>query len=149
LNNQHIQSIPVVSTNGMDGKENWFYDKRDLPWDVLLPCFASYNKKHRDMINTRALILDESMSGWHPKTSKLGGLPNFTFQPRKHVPLVTMFRTGDEWQTGSMTFQDIAHNAEVQKEKSFYGEDSSLSSVAAINAPCVEVLPMIEGSNLE
>jgi hypothetical protein len=45
------------------GKDNWFFDKCDLPWDVFLPYLASYNKKCYDLIKTRALILDENMPG--------------------------------------------------------------------------------------
>jgi len=46
------------------------------------------------------LMLDESMSAWRPKTSKYGGLPNYTFEPRKPVPLGTMFKNAVECITG-------------------------------------------------
>jgi hypothetical protein len=40
----------------------WYEDTRDVPWDVFLPC-----------------------------PLKLGGLPNYTYEPRKPIPLGTMF----------------------------------------------------------
>jgi CDP-diglyceride synthetase len=60
-----------------------------------------------------------------------------------------MFRNDTECHTGIMTFQYNVQNAEVQKEKYFYGEKLRLLNGTAINAPCAEVLRMIEGSNLE
>jgi hypothetical protein len=43
-------------------EQYWFVPDRDTPWDVVLPCLH--------LVNTMLLILDESMSGWRPKTSK-------------------------------------------------------------------------------
>jgi hypothetical protein len=83
------------------------------------------------------------MSGWRTKTNKLGGLPNFTFEPRKTVPLITIFMNGDACQTGIMNFKALVKNAEVQKEKSYYGEKSRLPNGTVINVPCAEVLRMI------
>ena len=36
------------------------------------------------------LIIDESMSAWCPKTSKLGGIPNISYEPRKPIQLGTI-----------------------------------------------------------
>jgi hypothetical protein len=63
------------------------------------------------------LILDESMSGWRPKTSKLGGLPNYTYELRKPVLLGTMFRNGAECMSGILVFQDVVQLLEVQSCK--------------------------------
>ena len=38
------------------------------------------------------LALDESISGWFPKTSKLGGLPNYIHESRKLLPLGIMLK---------------------------------------------------------
>jgi hypothetical protein len=57
------------------------------------------------------------MSGWRPKTSKLGGLPNYTYEPRKPVPLGTMFRNGAECMSGILVFQDVVQLSEVQSRK--------------------------------
>ena len=40
--------------------------------------------------NVRVLVLDESMCGWMPKTTKYGGLPHLTFQIRKPISLVIL-----------------------------------------------------------
>ena len=39
----------------------------------------------------KVVILDKSMRGWRPKTSKTGGLPNIFCEPRKPVGFGTMF----------------------------------------------------------
>jgi hypothetical protein len=81
-----------VAPFAWNGKINWYTDKRDQPWEIFLPCLASCNKRRRKLTKTLFLILDESIPGWRPKPSKLGGLPNFTFEPQKPVPLGTMFK---------------------------------------------------------
>jgi hypothetical protein len=60
-----------------------YIDKRDRPWDIFLPCLKEYNERRKRLINLIVLILDELMSCWRPKTSKLGGLPNYTFSTEK------------------------------------------------------------------
>ncbi len=63
------------------------------------------------------ILIDESMSGWCPKTNKVGGLPNFTFEPRKPVPLGTMFCNGVECITGLLVIQDVVQNSEQQSRR--------------------------------
>jgi hypothetical protein len=69
----------------------WYEDVRDVPWDVFLPCLVNFNDKRQHLLKTVLMLVDESMSGWRPKTTNLGGLPNYTYEPRKPVPLGTMF----------------------------------------------------------
>jgi hypothetical protein len=57
-----------------------------------MPCLRSFNEKRKSLFGTTLLILDESMIGWKPKTSKLGGLPNITFEPRKPVDLASQLK---------------------------------------------------------
>ena len=52
------------------------------------------------------LMVDELMLGWHPKTSKLGGLPNYTYEPRKPTPLGSMFRNGAECMSDGILVQN-------------------------------------------
>jgi hypothetical protein len=73
------------------------------------------------------LILDESKSRWHPKTSKLGSLPNYTYEIRKPVPLGTMFCNSVEFISGVLVFQDVVQLPEVQSRKLYYGNKSDLS----------------------
>jgi hypothetical protein len=51
-------------------------------------------------------MLDKAMSGWKPKTTKRGGLPNITFKPRKPVNLGTMFRNSAECHSGMFMYID-------------------------------------------
>ncbi len=69
----------------------WYKPQKRHPMGNFLPLISDFNDKRRLLIKTMLLMLDESMSGWRPKTSKLGGLPNYTFEPRKQIPLGTMF----------------------------------------------------------
>ena len=98
-------------------KNYWYLDKRDQPWEIFLPYLNSYNDKRKRLVRTVLLMLDEYMSGWRPKTSKLGGLPNYTFEPRKPVTLGTMFWNGVECTTGCIFFQDVVMNPEFQHNK--------------------------------
>jgi len=68
-------------------ESEWFAPQWDMTWEVFLPCLLKLNGQCQSLIKTMLLMLDESMSGWCPKTSKLGGLLNYTFEPRKPVPL--------------------------------------------------------------
>jgi hypothetical protein len=70
----------------------WYLDRRDKPWEVFLPCLVGFNERRRNLLKTVLLMLDKSMSGWRPKTSKLGGLPNYTFESRRPIPIGTMFK---------------------------------------------------------
>ncbi len=65
-------------------------------------------------------MLDESMSGWRPKTSKLGGLPNITYEPRKPVLLGTQMKNGVECLSGVLAFQDVVMAPEIQKKGIFF-----------------------------
>ena len=129
-------------------KKYWYVDKRDRPWDIFLPCLNSYNEKRRNLVVTVLLMLDESMSGWRPKTSKLGGLPNYTFEPRKPVPLGTMFRNGAECTTGCIVFQDVVMNPEYQYTKKYQDEISNMPDKSPIKTHTAEVLRQVEGAGV-
>lgn len=60
----------------------WYEDKRDVPWEMFIPFLDVWNTKARELFDMHVVVLDESMIGWRPKTSKLGGLPNYMFEPR-------------------------------------------------------------------
>jgi len=51
---------------------HWYSPQCDTPWDVFLPYIFEFNDRCQCLIKTMLLMLNESMSGWHPKTSKLG-----------------------------------------------------------------------------
>ena len=127
----------------------WYHDRRDRLWDVFLPCLNSFNQRRRHLIKLRLLMLDESMSGWRPKTSKLGGLPNYTYEARKPVPLGTMFRNSVECVSGCLVFQDAVQLPEIQSRKKYFGEVSSLPGMEEIKATTSEVLRQVEGSGIQ
>ena len=130
-------------------KKWWYIDKRDRPWDIYLPCLQSYNCKRQALIKTLLLVLDESMSGWCPKTSKLGGLPNYTFEPRKPVPLGTMFKNGAECKSGLIVFQDVVMDPEMQHTKEFSDCKSHLPDGSMVLVHTAEVLRQAQGAKVE
>ena len=58
------------------------------------------------------LALDDSISRWLPKTSKLGGLPNCTHKPRKPVTFGTMLKNAAECNACTMFHNDVVKNPE-------------------------------------
>ena len=80
------------------------------------------------------------MSGWRPKTSKLGGLPNYTYKPRKPIPLGTMLRNAAECISGILVGQDVVMRPEIQERKEFFDEPSSIPGWKPIDAHVSEVL---------
>ena len=50
------------------------------------------------------------MSGWRPKTSKLGRLPNCTFEPRKSLPLRTTFKNAAEFESSLIAWSNVVQN---------------------------------------
>ena len=67
------------------------------------------------------------MSAWCTKTSKLGIIPNISYEPRKPITLGTMFKNGIEFISGMFTFQDIFQGSEKQQQKHYFGEQSFIS----------------------
>jgi hypothetical protein len=129
-------------------EEHWYKDKRDLTWDVFLPTLELFNGRQRELLKCVLLVLDESMSGWRPKSTKTGGLPKLSWEPRKPVPLGTMFRNGLECMSGILVFQDVVQAAEVMNQKEYFGEKSSMPNSMEIPAHAAEVLRQIKGENV-
>jgi hypothetical protein len=94
------------------------------------------------------LILDASMSGWRPKTTMTGGLPKLTWEPRKPVPLGTIFRNGVEASTGILVYQSVVQQTEVMNQLLYYAERSSLPNGVEIGAHTAEVLRQVEGADV-
>lgn len=68
----------------------WNVRQRDLIFDFIASFLKERNSKHTALIKVTFYILDESMSGWYPKTSKTGGFPHISHEHRKSVPLEIM-----------------------------------------------------------
>jgi len=81
-------------------------------------------------------------------TTKLGGLPNYTFEPRKPIPLGTMFRNGVECVSGILAVQDIVQNPEQQSKKRYFVQLSSMPNASDISAHTAKVLRLVEGANI-
>ena len=96
----------------------WSVAHNDLPWDIITPFVSDYNKQRGKILRVVYLMLDESMSGWRPKTSKTGGLPNITHEACKPVPLGTMIRNAVKCVTGIFVHHDIVQGPVHQWKKS-------------------------------
>ena len=136
-------------------EKHWYLQQDEGTWDIFKPCLQSFNDKRRSLVKTVLLLLDESMSGWRPKTSKLSGLPNYTYEKRKPVSLGTMLRNGVECICGMLVFQDVVQLPEHQAAKKFHGEDSAMphpensGRKKTIGSHTAEVLRQVEGAGLE
>jgi hypothetical protein len=130
-------------------KKHWYKPRDEKLWEIFLPCLDSFNEKRRNLVKVVLLMLDESMSGWRPKTSKLGGLPNYTYEPRKPIPLGTMFRNGVECLVGCLVHQDVVQLPEHQQNKKYHGEISNLPGRSqTIGAHTAEVLRQVENAGV-
>ena len=76
---EHFRAFQAACPYCWCSKHHWYKPADESPWQTLTPLLDGFNEKCREMIKCVLLMLDESMSGWHPKTSRLGGLPNITF----------------------------------------------------------------------
>jgi hypothetical protein len=94
------------------------------------------------------MLVDESMSGWCPKTTKLGKVPNYTCEPWKPVPLGTMFCNGVECISGILVVQDVVQNSEQQSLKAYYATKSSLPDESEIAAHTAEVLHLVDNAKI-
>jgi hypothetical protein len=113
----------------------WYREARDIAWDMFLPMIHKWNACRVKLLVAFLLILDESMSGWRPKNSKSGGLPNISFEPRKPVPLGTMLRDAAECVTGIMMYVDPVLCPERQNFKEFHDEENIVPQVQGSSVP--------------
>jgi hypothetical protein len=72
-----FKAVRAVAPFCWSGEEHWYTDKMGIPWEMFVPCIKAFNKQCNELLTTNLLVLDESMSGWRPNTSKYGGLPNY------------------------------------------------------------------------
>jgi hypothetical protein len=84
-----LNTLPYIFVD----KEFWYTDKRNIPWEMFMPTISGFNNKRMELLSGYCMVLDKLMSGWRPNTSKLSGLPNYTWEPRKSIPLGTIFLT--------------------------------------------------------
>jgi hypothetical protein len=106
------------------------------------------NSHQAKMLATLLLALDESMSGWRPKTSKLGDLLNCTWEPRKPALLGRMFRNGVEGVSGILVHQDVIQNPEQELKSISWRKVVSPWKPMLITAHAAEVLRQVDGANV-
>ena len=131
-------------------EEYWFRDQRTLPWDVVKPLFVEINKLRQALTYILYLVLDETMSGFRPKTSPCGGYPNITYEPRKPCELGAMIRNAIECITGMFAYQDPVEDLVSQRLKDYMQEDADLHLPGGGDLPVhtAEVLRQTKGSGL-
>ena len=95
---------------------------------IFFPCLRSYNGQRRTLLKSVSIIADESILSWCPKTSKLGVIPNISYEPFKPVPLGTMFKNGVVCISGVLEFQYVVQDPEKQQDKYYFGENVFLIS---------------------
>ena len=129
----------------------WYVNKKDLPFDFIQPFIDEYCGMRNKILRVVYLMLDESMSGWRPKTSKTGGLPHISHEPRKPVPLGTMIRNAVECVTGIFVYHDIVDSSNMQWRKKYTNPpvQSHLPQGEEVSYHAAEVLRQAEGSKLE
>ena len=132
-------------------KKYWFLEKRDCPWDIFQSLLDQWNIKRSEFFigDILAVMLDESMSGYCPKTSKTGGLPSISFEPRKPVPLGTLLRNAAECSSASLLYQDVQMRGELQDEKKYNCDASNMPDKAVIPSGAAEVLRQVDGCKLK
>ena len=47
----------------------WYQQYSEEEWEIFLPMLADFNDKRKNLVSCVLLMLDESMSGWCPKTT--------------------------------------------------------------------------------
>ena len=93
------------------------------PWYRFRAAVENFNtiRKH-DIITSERRVLDESMSAYRPRTTKLGGLPNISYILRKPEPLGTEFKTSVCPRLNIMTYMEICEGKYHMRTKPFQKE---------------------------
>ena len=65
------------------------------------------------------VVIDESMSAWRPRTTRLGGLPHLSHVPRKPEPLGTEFKCTADPESGCMLALEIQRGKEAMKTQTY------------------------------
>eukprot|EP00957_Ditylum_brightwellii_P107054 8167918-Ditylum_brightwellii.AAC.1 len=125
-----------------------YKDKRDNVLDIFIPLLNLFNGKRSKLMKAIILLLEEIMSTWHPKTSKLGGIPSITFEKHTPIELCSMLKNSLECISGVFKYQDIVELPEVKQHKSYYGDPSPVSNSGTIPSHMSEVIRQVEVSNI-
>ena len=110
-----------------------FHDKQAMergdPWYPLMGMINGFNNSRKTYVAASAIkTLDESMSGWKPRTTALGDLPNISFVIRKPVPLGTEFKNIACTATKIMLYLEVQRGKLPMKELKYYSEYGTTTS---------------------
>eukprot|EP00873_Tetraselmis_striata_P006595 jgi/Tetstr1/426859/TSEL_017073.t1 len=88
------------------------------PWSWFRRDATELNSNRRAVLSTGLFAtMDESMSAFQPRKTKLGGMPNFSFIYRKPKPLGTEFKVVCDCSTGVMTHIEIHEGRDAMRQK--------------------------------
>lgn len=93
----------------------------DAWWPIRGGVDGFNQNRQRTVTKSRALCIDESMSGYQPRASKLGGLPHLSFIKRKPRPLGTEFKCAADGASGVMLWLEIQEGKAKMKGKALVG----------------------------
>jgi hypothetical protein len=92
------------------------------PWWPIRGGVDGFNQnRQRTIKKSRAICIDESMSAFQPRASKLGGLPHLSFIKRKPRPLGTEFKCAADGPSGVMLWLEIQEGKAAMKGKALVG----------------------------
>eukprot|EP00873_Tetraselmis_striata_P019334 jgi/Tetstr1/439598/TSEL_028022.t1 len=88
------------------------------PWAWFRRAATEFNANRATILNAGIFAtMDESMSAYQPRPTKLGGLPNLSFIYRKPEPLGTEMKTVCDCDTGVMTYIEIQEGRDHMRVK--------------------------------
>jgi len=104
----------------------WFDEERRErgdPWWRFAMAVDDFNYITQTKIcKSQWAVIDESMSAWRPRTTKLGGLPNISHVPRKPEPLGTEFKCVADPDSGCLLALEIQRGKDGMRTQEFNAE---------------------------
>ena len=95
--------------------------------------FSTFNKTRKCLLwYAPALVVNESMSAWVPKSTARGGLPNITYVSRKPKPLGTKVKVIAEAMTGCFISIEIQHGKKDTAKAKYVKEVIKKNSVYSL-----------------
>ena len=92
-------------------------------WYRFRPMVDAFNKnRRRNVIMSKSIVIDESMSAFRPRTTARGGLPNISFVKRKPKPMGTEFKCAADGRHGLMLFLEIQEGKQGMRNARFRNE---------------------------
>ena len=104
---------------------------RNDPWWRFAGAVREFNEiRMKEILTSTSRILDESMSAYRPRTTRLGGLPNISYIRRKPEPLGTEFKCCVCPLTNLMTHLEIQRGKDGMKNQSYHKELGATAACA-------------------